>query len=174
MPAWNRTGSEDDTWRLVLFVRSFGSLSPGERNQQSAIMASAHYTGSQSCEKCHQEIYARWKKTPMANVVRDPREHPEAITPELATNNVARFTKDQVAFVYGSLWKQRYFTKVGDDFFPCRRIATSPITLGAHITCRARAETGGPLSILRTTCNAQPGRHAMGVTPSGMTFIQSR
>jgi hypothetical protein len=53
------------------------------------------------------------------NVVRDPREHPEAITPNLATNNVSpKFTKDQVAFVYGSIWKQRYFTKIGDDYFP--------------------------------------------------------
>ena len=118
MPAWSKSGSEDDIWKLVLFVRSLRALSPEERQQQSAIMAAAHYTGSQSCQKCHQEIYARWKKTPMANVVRDPREHPEAITPDLATNNVAKFTKDQVAFVYGSLWKQRYFTKVGDDYFP--------------------------------------------------------
>ncbi len=54
----------------------------------------------------------------MANVVRDPREHPEAIIPDLATNTVAKFTRDQVAFVYGSIWKQRYFTKVGDDYFP--------------------------------------------------------
>ena len=118
MPAWSKAGSEDDIWKLVLFVRNLGPLSPKEREQQSAMLASAHYTGSQSCEKCHQEIYARWKKTPMANVVRDPHEHPEAITPDLANNNVARFTKNQVAFVYGSLWKQRYFTKVGDDYFP--------------------------------------------------------
>ena len=54
----------------------------------------------------------------MANIVRDPREHPDAIIPNLATNNVAKFTKDQVAFVYGSIWKQRYFTKIGDDYFP--------------------------------------------------------
>jgi len=54
----------------------------------------------------------------MANVVRDPREHPEAIIPDLTTNHVAPFTRDQVALVYGSLWKQRYFTKVGDDYFP--------------------------------------------------------
>ena len=26
--------------------------------------------------------------------------------------------QDQVAFAYGSKWKQRYFTKVGDDYFP--------------------------------------------------------
>ena len=54
----------------------------------------------------------------MANVVRDPREHPDAIIPDLKTNNVAPFTLDQVAFVYGSKWKQRYFTRIGDDYYP--------------------------------------------------------
>lgn len=54
----------------------------------------------------------------MANVVRDPHEHPDAIIPDLKTNDVAKFTVDQVAFVYGSIWKQRYFTKAGDDYFP--------------------------------------------------------
>ena len=29
-----------------------------------------------------------------------------------------RFTKDDIAFVYGSKWKQRYFTKKGDDYYP--------------------------------------------------------
>ena len=115
MPALSGAGSNADSWRLVLFVRSFGLRTQSE---EAAATASAHYTGSQSCEKCHQEIYSHWKKTPMANVVRDPREHPEAITPDLSTNKVAPFTKEQVAFVYGSLWKQRYFTKVGDDYFP--------------------------------------------------------
>jgi predicted CXXCH cytochrome family protein len=54
----------------------------------------------------------------MANVVRDPREHLDAILPNLATNTVWKFSPGQVAFVYGSLWKQRYFTKIGDDYFP--------------------------------------------------------
>ena len=55
----------------------------------------------------------------MANVVRDPREHPDAIIPDLSKPNpVFSFTKDDVALVYGSRWKQRYFKKVGDDYFP--------------------------------------------------------
>jgi hypothetical protein len=28
------------------------------------------------------------------------------------------FSKDDVAFTYGSKWKQRCFKKVGDDYFP--------------------------------------------------------
>ncbi len=121
MPAWgNPHIAQDDTdaWKLVLFVRSIAGLSPQEQSQQAAAK-SAHYVGSAACQKCHEQIYAHWKRTPMANVVRDPREHPEAIIPDLATNNVSKkFTKADVAFVYGSLWKQRYFTKIGDDYFP--------------------------------------------------------
>ncbi len=122
MPALgNPHGSQDDNsaWKLVLFVRSIAQSTPREIAQQAVASASAHYVGSAACQKCHAEIYERWKKTPMANVVRDPREHPEAIIPDLATNKVSpKFTKDQVAFVYGSIWKQRYFTKIGDDYFP--------------------------------------------------------
>jgi len=55
----------------------------------------------------------------MANVVRDPKQHPEAIIPDLAKPDpLVTFTKDDIAFVYGSKWKQRYFKKVGDDYFP--------------------------------------------------------
>jgi len=120
MPAWSHPQEEqdNDSWKLVLFIRDLRQPSAREKAEQQRTAASAHYTGSLACEKCHQQIYERWKKTPMANVVRDPREHREAIIPDLATNPLAKFTKDQVALVYGSLWKQRYFTKIGDDYFP--------------------------------------------------------
>ncbi|HEX3376002.1 MAG TPA: cytochrome c3 family protein [Candidatus Acidoferrales bacterium] len=122
MPAMGNphSGQDDNAaWKLVLFVRSIAHATPQEKSQQNTELASAHYVGSVACQKCHAEIYERWKQTPMANVVRDPREHPDAIIPNLATNNVSpKFTKDQVAFVYGSIWKQRYFTKIGDDYFP--------------------------------------------------------
>ena len=110
--------SNEDSWKLVLFVRSLQPLSQEEKKQQAAAIASAHYVGSQACERCHAQIYQRWKKTPMANVVRDPRTHPDAIIPDLSTNTVSKFTLSQVAFVYGSLWKQRYFTKVGGGYAP--------------------------------------------------------
>lgn len=46
-----------------------GAIAP----QQEAAVRDAHYVGSATCQTCHQEIYARWAKTRMANVVRDPR-----------------------------------------------------------------------------------------------------
>ncbi len=42
------------------------------------------YVGSTACRTCHPAIYARWSKTRMANVVLDPKVHPEAIIPDLA------------------------------------------------------------------------------------------
>ncbi len=120
MPAWGtpHSGDASDLWQLVMFIRALRPLNGAELAVQSKALGTSHYVGSQACEKCHAQIYDHWKKTPMANVVRDPREHPEAIIPNLATNTVAKFSKDQVALVYGSIWKQRYFTKVGDDYFP--------------------------------------------------------
>jgi len=78
------------------------------------------YTGSAACKTCHAATYERWSKTRMANVVRDPKEHPDAIIPDFskADPSIVTFRKDAIAFVYGSKWKQRYFTKVGDDYFP--------------------------------------------------------
>ena len=120
MPAMGHPRQENtgDSWKLVQFIRSLRPFSKTELAENVKVATSAHYVGSQACQKCHVQIYDHWKKTPMANVVRDPREHPDAIIPDLATNKVAPFTKAQVALTYGSIWKQRYFTKVGDDYFP--------------------------------------------------------
>jgi predicted CXXCH cytochrome family protein len=106
---------------MILFVVSVlvaNAQGPAPVAPQTAAQANAKYVGSRACQTCHADVYARWQKTPMANVVRDPREHPDAIIPDLATDTVAKFTKDDVALVYGSIWKQRYFTKIGDDYFP--------------------------------------------------------
>lgn len=79
----------------------------------------AHYVGSEACRKCHTSAYESWKQTRMANVVRDPKAHPEAVLGDFThPNPLVTFTLDQVAFVYGSRWKQRYFIKRGDDYYP--------------------------------------------------------
>jgi predicted CXXCH cytochrome family protein len=121
MPAW--TLPDQQVWQLGLYMRNLpktASMSadpaagpPGE------LAAGWRYAGSEACKSCHSNIYDRWKKTPMANVVRDPREHPDAIIPDLSkADPLVHFSKDDIAFVYGSIWKQRYFKKAGDDYFP--------------------------------------------------------
>ena len=75
-----------------------------ETTQSSAQKAS--FVGSEKCSKCHEEIYKSWSHTRMANVVRDPREHPEAVLGDFKNPDPVRtFTLDDVAFVYGSRYK---------------------------------------------------------------------
>jgi predicted CXXCH cytochrome family protein len=120
MPAWNLPTRRG--WQLVLYLRELPQAATplaAASIPESADPATAHYVGSQACQSCHREIYDRWKQTRMANVVRDPHEHPDAIVPDLTkADPLVTFTKDDIAFVYGSRWKQRYFKKVGDDYFP--------------------------------------------------------
>jgi predicted CXXCH cytochrome family protein len=77
------------------------------------------YVGSEACRRCHAPIYERWSKTRMANVVTDPRQHPEVVLPDFnKADPLLTFKLDDVAFVYGSKWKQRYFKKVGNEYYP--------------------------------------------------------
>jgi predicted CXXCH cytochrome family protein len=116
MPAWNLP--DQQIWQVVLFLRHLPPTA-AQTSDVAVSTPSSHYVGSAACQSCHAEIYARWQKTRMANVVRDPREHPDAIIPDFSKPDpLLTFTKDDVAFVYGSRWKQRYFTRRGDDYFP--------------------------------------------------------
>lgn len=77
------------------------------------------YVGSGTCADCHLPIYERWAKTRMANVVTDPRVRPQIVLPDFSrADPLLTFKLDDVALVYGSKWKQRYFKKVGNDYFP--------------------------------------------------------
>jgi len=120
MPGWQLP--DQQIWQLVSYLRNLPITAevqaPSAPVAGSAALVAAHYVGSAACEKCHADIYARWKKTPMANVVRNPKEHPDAIIPDLKSGDpLITFTKDDIDFVYGSIWKQRYFKKVGDDYY---------------------------------------------------------
>ena len=116
MPAWNLP--ETQIWQVVLFLRHL-PITAGRTPEGAASVTGAHFVGSAACQSCHKEVYERWSKTRMANVVRDPIAHPDAIIPDFSKpDSVLTFTKNDIALVYGSRWKQRYFTKRGDDLFP--------------------------------------------------------
>ena len=74
----------------LLLVAAVASLVPAS--------AAPSYVGSAACKTCHAAVYARWQKTPMANVVRDPKEHPEAIIPDLSKPDpLVKFKKEDIA-----------------------------------------------------------------------------
>src|SRR3954467_6886366 len=77
------------------------------------------YVGSATCADCHASVYERWSKTRMANVVTDPHVKAQVVIPDFAKPDpLLTFKLDDVALVYGTKWKQRYFKKVGNDYFP--------------------------------------------------------
>jgi predicted CXXCH cytochrome family protein len=121
MPAW--TMPDAQVWQLVSYIRRLPTVAslepePTAASRQSAVLK-ARYVGSAACQGCHREIYERWRKTRMANVVRDPNLHPDAIIPDLSKPNpLVTFSVKDIALVYGSHWKQRYFRKIGSDYFP--------------------------------------------------------
>jgi len=121
MPAWDFPDAQ--VWQLVSYIRNLPTVvarAPQDISaQQTSAVLAAHYVGSKSCQSCHQDIYARWQKTAMANVLRDPKVHPDAIAADPATApEELRFSKEDVAFSYGSKWKQRYWKKSGDTYVP--------------------------------------------------------
>ena len=127
----------------------------------------AQYVGSVACQTCHAEIYERWSKTRMANVVRDPKrasrgDHSGSSKPD----PLVTFTKDDIAFVYGSKWKQRYFTEGRRRLFSAAaRNGTSTHQIWRPTSC-AKAPTGG-CRILSRRQHAAPHRPALRRLPLG-------
>lgn len=122
MPAWNMPDRQ--LWQLVGYVRHLPLVASLDaqsavRSAAGTLAPDAHFVGSAACQQCHAEVFARWSKTKMANVVRDPKVHPEAIIPDFSrADPLLTFKREDIALVYGSVWKQRYFRKVGGDYVP--------------------------------------------------------
>jgi hypothetical protein len=82
-------------------------LIPGRAVSQTGSVH-AQFVGSETCRKCHEAVYKAWKQTRIANVVCDPKIHPESVLGDFTHPDPNRpFDLSQVAFVYGSRWKQR-------------------------------------------------------------------
>jgi predicted CXXCH cytochrome family protein len=104
---------------LVFATISGAARQPAFAAAQNAPPAEKHYVGSEACKSCHLAEYDGWKKSRMANILLDPREHPEAVVGDFTHPDPVRtFTLDDVAFTYGGRFKQRYFTRRGDDYYP--------------------------------------------------------
>src|SRR6476619_2723942 len=103
---------------ILAIALSLHSQVPAARPTQASV-GNRTYVGSGTCGDCHVSIYERWAKTRMANVVTDPRVRPQSVLPDFSKPDPrVTFKLDDVALVYGSKWKQRYFKKVGNDYFP--------------------------------------------------------
>ncbi len=105
------------TWVLIAGGLTVGCSQPPPSPITSSAEGGA-FVGSAACQECHVDIFDRWQGTLMAKVVQDPSNNPQVILGDFSTPNpLVTFRPEDVAFTYGSKWKQRYFTRVGDDYF---------------------------------------------------------
>ena len=109
--------------RIVATLRGFVTrlallLAFAVAAQGASPETTPHYVGSQACKLCHASIYNRWKKTRMANVIQNPQANPRAFLCDFSKPNpYYKFRKRDIAFVYGSKWKQRYFVRRGGNYY---------------------------------------------------------
>jgi len=50
-------------------------------------------------------------------MIQDVKANPEAIIGDFTKDEVRTFTKDEVVYTIGSKWKQRYLTKIGEEYY---------------------------------------------------------
>ena len=104
---------------LIWIVVASSLHAQSSASPTNASPTNKKFVGSAACKQCHLAAYNGWRQTRMANIVRDPKVHPDAVLGDFTHPDPTRtFSLDQVAFVYGSRWKQRYFEKRGRDYFP--------------------------------------------------------
>ena len=135
----------------------------------------ATYVGSAACKKCHEEVYARWSKSRMANVVRDPREHPDAIIPDFSKPDPLRHLHQGRHRVrLRQPLEAALFQEDRRRLFPVARAVGRHAQEMAALFRRQRTATGG-LRFIRpaTISSGRPGRYATAAIPS-ITTSQPR
>ena len=104
----------------AFFLVLVGGLAHAEAKKETG---KKEYVGSETCKKCHKIQYESWKETYHSKMVRKPAEGilkavvekwaTDGATPGPATGNVTGkpFKMEDVVYVVGSNWKQRFLVK---------------------------------------------------------------
>jgi predicted CXXCH cytochrome family protein len=104
--------------KSVLILTAVLVLFAASDSRAQGTPGNGGFVGSDACRDCHAAIYDRWKDTLMANILVDINERPDAVLGDFSQPNpLVTFDLADVAFTYGSKWKQRYFTRRGTDYF---------------------------------------------------------
>jgi hypothetical protein len=95
----------------------------GKRAPKKGKAASSEFVGSEACKKCHAEEFKSWKESFHARMVRPRKEGvlkdvvakwaSDGTSPGPSKGNVTgkAFALDDVQYVIGSKWKQRFLVK---------------------------------------------------------------
>ncbi len=76
---------------------------------QPKAQKTAHFVGSTTCKKCHEEQYDHWHRSMHSKMIQDVRKDPKAIVADFSKlPDDADFDRSQIVYTIGSKFKQRY------------------------------------------------------------------
>ena len=177
MPAWRNAHheSDDDSWKLVLFVRSLMPLVSNELSQQAHVVSSAHYVGSQACaempcrniravaEDADGERCARSANASERHHSRPCDKHRSQV--HKRASGICLWQHLETAIFHQS--RRRLFSA-------SRAMGRRHSRMAAIHGSFARSRLVGGNSILQTTCSDRPARYAMAAIPSTTTSTPSK
>lgn len=108
--------------RLILFL--FAVSLPGLGLAAATapdFPALGEYAGSEKCGQCHRSHHEAWEQTYHKNVVRNAKESPDAIIAHFS-ERIEGFGREDVEYVIGGHWYQRFMVKMGDDYYMLPKI----------------------------------------------------
>jgi hypothetical protein len=73
------------------------------------------YAGSATYETCHARKFREWERTSHARMARDPKRDPAALTADFSVS--PPFPADEVLYVLGNHWTQRFVVAKGDKLY---------------------------------------------------------
>ncbi len=76
---------------------------------QPEAQKEAHFVGSTTCKKCHEEQYRDWKNSMHSKMIQDIRKDPSVVVADFSKlPDDADFTLKEAVYTIGSKFKQRY------------------------------------------------------------------
>jgi len=82
------------------------------KNLQPLPQEKAHFVGSATCKRCHNENYEEWSHSQHPKMIQDVAKNPSAIVANfLKLPQDANFKKEDIIYTIGGKFKQRYMLR---------------------------------------------------------------
>ena len=106
---------------ILIFAAALLTFLPQGAWADVALPPVTDYVGAEVCGSCHREYYEAWAKTPHRNAVRDARTDPSIITAHF-TEKVEGYAKEDIKYVIGGHWYERYMVEKDGEYYILPRI----------------------------------------------------
>ena len=105
---------------LKTYAKELPMSSSETSHRQIYTQKPKDYVGSKKCLKCHLQYYKGWKTTLHSKMEQNviPKGPDKTVKGDFSSDDpVLTFKLEDADIVVGSRFKQRYFRKIGDDWY---------------------------------------------------------